>query len=292
MRYDFIQRNRCHYSVERMCTTLKVSKANFYKWKSGYRSNRERENEELTIAIKIIHQKSRQTYGSPRITQELNALGEKVSTGRIARLMKKEGIRSKVKKKYRVTTNSTHKHPVAANLLNREFHAGRNSQGWVSDITYIRTKQGWLYLTVVIDLFDRKVIGWSLSKTMGTHDTVVKALRMALQNRPVGKSILFHSDRGVQYASTVFTNLLKSIPLIKQSMSRKGNCWDNAVAESFFKTLKTELVYHKVYWTRKEAEIDIFEYIETWYNTNRRHSALNGKTINEFNQINYLNHAA
>lgn len=183
-------------------------------------------------------------------------------------------------------------YPVAPNFLAQNFSVSRINEVWVSDITYIKTKEGWLYLTVIIDLWDRAVVGWSLSRTMFAKDTVVAAWKMANINRTINKPLLFHSDRGIQYACREFTNHLKANLLVKQSMSRKGNCWDNAVAESFFKTIKTELVYHHNYKTRIEAELNIFEYIETWYNRKRRHSALKGKTILEFNQTTNYKHAA
>ena len=162
----------------------------------------------------------------------------------------------------------------------------------MSDITYIKTSQGWLYLTVIIDLWDRAVVGWSLSKTMFTKDAVIPVWKMANINRNITEPLLFHSDRGIKYACKAFTNYLKSNRLVKQSMSRKGNCWNNAVAESFFKAIKTELIYHHKYKTRMEAELQVFKYIETWYNRKRRHSALNGKSILEFNQINNMKSAA
>ena len=196
--------------------------------------------------------------------------------------MKQLNIKSKVKKKYRATTDSTHKYPVAKNLLDRNFTANATNIAWVSDITYISTKQGWLYLTVIIDIFDRQVIGWSLSTTMFTRDTIIPAWKMATRNRPILNNCIFHSDRGVQYACKEFTDLINANKFVLQSMSRKANCWDNAVAESFFKTLKAELVYHQVYQTIKQAEMAVFEYIEIWYNRKRLHSSLGYKTPFEF----------
>ena len=175
-----------------------------------------------------------------------------------------------------MTTDSSHKYPVVENHLNRNFSVGKPNSAWVSDITYIRTKQGWLYLNTVIDLFDRKVIGWSLSSTMYAKDTSMSAFKMALSNRPLMKtdSLIFHSDRGVQYSCKEFVSMVGKNKQIIKSMSRKGNCWDNAVAESFFKTLKMELIYQNRYETRKQAELSIFEYIEGFYNTHRRHKHL------------------
>lgn len=205
-------------------------------------------------------------------------------------------MRSIVRKKYEVTTDSSHKYPVVDNILERAFTVKEENQVWVSDLTYIRTKEGWLYLTTVIDLWDRKVIGWSFSKTLKTNLTTIPAFNMAKTNRPIqsNKPLIFHSDRGIQYACEDFTTLINSYKNITRSMSSKGNFWDNAVAESFFKTLKTELIYHNKYQTTQEAELSIFEYIETFYNTKRRHQHLNNLTILEYNQliINNLKNAA
>jgi len=198
--------------------------------------------------------------------------------------MKKDGIRSITKKRFVATTDSKHSYPVAPNLLNREFRAEAAGKVWVSDITYIRTLEGWLYLTVIIDLFDRKVIGWSISTTLKASDTIAPAWIMALMNRPLTDQLIFHSDRGIQYACGELKELIRN-PLVIQSMSRKGNCWDNAVAESFFKTIKTEWIYRFVYTTKKQAGLSVFEYIETWYNTQRRHSALNYLTPDEYGKL-------
>jgi transposase InsO family protein len=234
------------------------------------------------IAIHSIFEDSHQSYGSPRMAVELENRGFKVSRPRAARMMKVSDLQARRKRKWKHTTNSNHSYPIAPNRLNRKFTTSRPNEVWVSDITYIETSQGWLYLTVVIDLFDRKVIGWSMSEDMSAESTVIKAWYMAVGNRPIKKKLIFHSDRGSQYACTKFRNILKSYEVIEQSMSRKGNCWDNAVAESFFKSLKTEWVYKNEYLRKTDAEMSIFTWIETWYNRNRRHSALNYKTINEF----------
>ena len=209
--------------------------------------------------------------------------------------MRIENIRSIIKRKFKATTDSSHSYPVAENKLMRNFRVNRSNEAWVSDITYVSTAEGWVYLTTFIDLFDRKVIGWALSDRMYARQTTIPAFKMALMNRPVdrGKKLIFHSDRGVQYACNDFVNEINKLTNIERSMSRKGNCWDNAVAESFFKTLKTELIYQNRYETRKEAGLSIFEYIEVDYNQNRRHKHLNQVTITEFNQsINNLTNAA
>jgi transposase InsO family protein len=268
-----------------MCKVLGVSRSGYYSWLKRKPSKRALEDEKLMGQIRVIHKKSKGTYGSPRIREELKKNYVHVSRRRIARLMKKAGIHVKTKKRFKATTDSKHKFPVAPNLLNREFKVDKLGKVWVSDITYIRTAEGWLYLTVIIDLCDRKVIGWSVSNTLKTFDTVVPAWNMAIMNRPVDDYIIFHSDRGVQYACNEFKQLITANPFVTQSMSRKGDCWDNAVAESFFKTLKTEWVYTNKYATKKQATVSVFEYIETWYNTQRSHSSLNYMSPDEFGEL-------
>lgn len=232
----------------------------------------------MLAAVKKIYQQSDCRYGSPRIAVDLREQGITVSRPRVARLMRKHGIRSIIRRKYRVqTTDSIHGYAIEENYLNRDFSATRLAEKWVSDLTYIRTQEGWLYLTAVLDLADRKVVGWALSETMEAEVTSVAAWRMAVRNRPITQPLLFHSDRGVQYACQQFRKQLKGMPVL-QSMSRKGNCWDNAVAESFFKTMKTELIYHRKFATRKDARLAVFEFIEGWYNRKGRHSALGYRT--------------
>ncbi len=238
-------------------------------------SNREIENQKILKEIRRVYHSNKGIYGSPRIAMELQDNHLYVSRPRVARLMKKAGIKSIIQRKYATTTNSKHHYPIAENLLNRNFQADRIGQKWVSDITYIKTSQGWMYLTVIIDLADRKVIGWSTSSNMDTNSTVISAWKMAIMNRPIYDELIFHSDRGIQYASNEFRNIIKANKKVRQSMSRKGNCWDNAVAESFFKSLKSEWIYHHKYKTKEQARLSVFEYIETWYNTKRKHSELN-----------------
>lgn len=281
------------FPVGKMCEVFKVSKSSYYSWKRWLPSKRTNENRMLLFEIRRIHHKSKATYGSPRITKELNMNGFKVSRPRVARLMKQAKLKAVRQRKYVVTTDSKHKYPVVENKLDRNFNAERKGQAWVSDITYIRTLAGWLYLTVIIDLFDRKVVGWSMSSDLTAAQTVIAAWRMAVKNRPLRKALMFHSDRGVQYACTAFTNILDQYQMVERSMSRKGNCWDNAVAESFFKTIKTELIYRNKYKNREQATADIFEWTETWYNRNRRHSALGNLTIEEFeSQLTQIKNAA
>ncbi len=261
------------YPIEKMCKVLGVSRSGYYQWSHGSCSNRARQNEFLLREITNIYEQSHCTYGSPRIHKELVLKGYKVSRPRVARIMRYKNIQSKIRKKWIVTTDSNHTAPIAPNLVNRNFTVDGPGQIWVSDLTYIRTNQGWLYLTVILDLFDRKVIGWATSNTMMAQQTSMAALRMALANRVATEDLIFHSDRGIQYACTEFTTLLRR-KNIRQSMSRKGDCWDNEVAESFFKTLKVECIYQNKLKTKPETQREVFTYIEIWYNRKRRHSAL------------------
>jgi putative transposase len=235
-----------------------------------------------------------QVHGSPKITYELNKKGVSISRQRVARIMRKASIRSIVHKRFRIcTTDSNHNYPVAKNLLNRNFTPENIGKAWVSDLTYIKTMDGWLYLTVIVDLADRKVIGWALSQTMKASETVIPAWKMAIKNRPITTQLIFHSDRGVQYACWEFRDILKTQPLVIQSMSRKANCWDNAVAESFFKTLKTELIHHTEVKPVAMAKIEIFEFIEIWYNRKRIHASLGYMTPDEYGiQLNQHRNAA
>jgi len=275
------------FPIEKMCKSFKVKRSGYYRWLKSSPSKRAQENIKLTDHIRRIYFMSKKTYGSPRIARELKAEGFKVSRRRVARLMKQAGIRSILRKKYVITTDSKHNYPVVANKLARNFKVNGTGKVWVSDITYIKTWERWLYLTVIIDLGDRKAIGWSLSRSLKAVDTTIPAWRMAVSNRPIVGELIFHSDRGVQYACNEFVNHLNANKLVVRSMSRKGNCWDNAVAESFFKTIKTEWIYRHVYKTHQDASLSVFEYIETWYNRKRRHSAIGNLTIEEFeNQFN------
>jgi putative transposase len=279
--------HRPRFSIEMMCKVFKVSRASYYKWLRSGPSARWQENEKLLIEIMDVFDESDETYGSPRITEELRVNGWTVSKNRVAKIMKGAELRARKPKRFKVTTDSKHNYPVAPNLLDQEFYASRPGEVWVSDITYVRTKKGWLYLTVIIDLYDRRVIGWSMSKGLSAEETVIPAWRMAIRNRPITQKLIFHSDRGIQYACNAFTRILKANSLVIQSMSRKGNCWDNAVAESFFKTIKVEWIYRHTFTDQEQAQLSIFEWIESWYNRRRRHSALNYQTIEEFERNNY-----
>jgi len=274
---------------------MNVSESGYHAWLIRRPSRQSMRRSELTVKIKDVHEQSKKRYGSPRITKELNESGIKVSQPTVAKLMKKSGIKSIIRKKYKVTTDSSHNYAVADNVLDRNFCPEQINHSWVSDLTYIPTAEGWVYLTTVIDLGDRKVIGWSLSESMRTCDTVLPAFKMAVYNRDIRKDhqFIFHSDRGIQYACDEFVNELNLYSNAQRSMCRKGDCWDNAVAESFFKTLKVELVYQNKYQTKAEAKLSIFEYIETWYNKKRRHKHLNNLTIEEYHRkINNSKNAA
>lgn len=270
-----------------MCEVLQVSRSSYYNWLKRKPGKRFVRRAFLSSEIASIYHWSRGRYGSPRIAKELQSKGIKVSRRFVSNLMREQHLRSIVKRKFKKTTDSSHKYPVVENLLNQNFQVREKNEVWVSDITYIRTKEGWLYLTTVIDLFDRKIVGWSLSETMKAKDTSIAALKMALFHRPLkeGHRLVFHSDRGIQYACEEFVSVVEKNKQITQSMSGKGNCYDNAVAESFFKTLKVELIYQNSYATREKAKSSVFEYIEAFYNTHRRHSALGNLTIKEYQNL-------
>ena len=276
-----------------MCKVFKVRKSSYYGWLKNGPTTRWQENEKLLTEIMDIFEESKDSYGSIRMTKELKARGRMTGKNKVAKMMRAAGLRAKRRRKFKVTTDSRHNYPVAPNLLDQEFTASRPGEIWVSDITYCKTRNGWLYLTVIIDLYDRKVIGWSMSRRLTTEETIIPAWIMATWNRPITQELIFHSDRGIQYACQEFTKILKANKLITQSMSRKGNCWDNAVAESFFKTIKVEWIYGQNYINQEQAQLSIFEWIESWYNRKRRHSALGYQTIEEFelNNCNFINAA-
>ncbi len=282
MIFDFIKNHEKIFPIEKMCKVLKVSQSGYFRWKNNIISNRTQRSNNIKEIITTIYFESKQRYGSPRITIELNVLGYKISRITVAKYMKQLGLFSKLSKKFKVTTDSKHNYLVVENVLNRQFLVNQSSKTWVSDITYIHTKEGFLYLTTIIDLYDRKIIGWSLSDGMSTSETTLASWKMAIKNRSIQAGLVFHSDRGVQYANNKFVNVLASYK-VTRSMSRKGNCWNNAVAESFFKSLKTELIYGNKLISKAQMKLQIFEYIEIWYNQKRRHSALNYMTIKEFN---------
>lgn len=272
MKYVFMQAHASEFSIERMSNVFNVSRSGYYQFVHGELSLRAQEEEQLLLKIKTIHEKSRHTYGSPRIHAELCAEGETCSRKRVSKIMKKNGIAAKMKKRFKVTTRANPKAAVAPNLLQQEFTAETPNQRWVADFTYVATREGWLYVATVLDLFSRRIIGLAMSDRM-TDDLVIAALQQALNHRQPNTQLTHHSDRGSQYTSKDFQDLLKKYCIIA-SMSGVGCCYDNAAMESFYHTLKTEHIYFEHYHTREEAKRSIFEYVEVFYNRQRRHSTL------------------
>jgi transposase InsO family protein len=263
-----------------MCQVLEVSPSGYYAWRKRPQSATAKRRRRLTVIIKAIYEESRQNYGSPRVFKELQARGESCNVKTVARIMRENGIVAKRRRKFKVTTDSNHALPVAENLLDRQFTVTAPNRVWVSDITYLPTWEGWLYLATVQDLFSRKIVGWSMQPRM-TRQLVIDALEMAVDRRRPERGLLCHSDRGSQYASDDYQAVLARHGIVC-SMSRKGDCWDNAVMESFYSTLKTELIYHGVFRTRDEARRAVCEYIEMFYNRIRRHSTLGYLSPAEF----------
>ena len=263
------------YCVTKMAEIFGVSRSGYYAWLERKPSRREQEDRELVELITDIFYDHLRRYGSPRVWEELrDKHGRRVGRKRVERLMKEHGLHARRRRKFVVTTDSSHTLAIPENILNREFSAAGPGEKWVSDITYLRTTSGWLYLTCILDLWDRKVIGWAFSGDMAAEH-VCNALEMACSTRPPREGLIFHSDRGVQYCSEQFRGTLSRLcPSVRRSMSRKGNCWDNACAESFFKTLKWELDVLEGRHTKTQVRTAVFEYIETYYNRRRRHSAL------------------
>jgi putative transposase len=276
-RYAFIARERHTWPVERMCRVLGVSVSGFYDWLKRTPRQRAQANTELTQRIRVVHEQSRQTYGYLRIHAQLHAEGVRVGKHRVARLMRQAGLRPGSVKRRRVTTQADERQAVAPNVLAQNFHAQRPNQKWLVDITYIATREGWLYLAGVLDVFSRRVVGWSMSERLD-RSLPMNALKMAIQQR--GLPELHHSDRGSQYTSAAYLQLLKQVTV---SMSHTGHCYDNAMAESFWGTLKTECA-DRVFDTRAAARLAIFDYIECWYNRQRLHSALGYRSPVAFEQ--------
>lgn len=270
MKYEFIEEHRETYKAKSMCELLKVSRSGYYAWNTRQPSRRQKDNKELLEHIQRIHTQSRKLYGSPRITAELNEEGYRCGKNRVARIMKKHSIRADVKKRrFRRTTDSQHEYALAANLLVEQ----RQTEGvWASDITFVPTSEGWLYVAAVMNVKSRKIIGLSMSTRL-SQELTSTAFKDAVGRQTPSEGIIHHSDRGRQYASYAYQELLKIYRMIP-SMSRRGNCYDNAYVESFFGTLKTELVHGERYRSRLEARLSIFEYVEVFYNRKRRHSAL------------------
>lgn len=263
-----------------MCKVLNVSRSGYYAWKRRTPSKRQRVNEELLQSIWEVYKESRKVYGSPRITDELNDNGIRCGKNRVARIMKENGIQAYVRRKFRRTTESRHSGPVSANLL---INSKKTERIWVSDITYIYTREGWMYVSAVMDVRTRKIIGLSMKERL-SQELTTEALMQAVKRERPGKGIIHHSDRGKQYASYAYKELLSQYGL-QSSMSRNGNCYDNAYIESFWSTLKKELVYGEKYQTRKDARLSIFEYIEVFYNRLRKHSALGYKSPEQYGML-------
>jgi transposase InsO family protein len=270
--FRFIEGHQETWPIRVMCETLEVSPAGYYAWLQRPPSFQEERRAALLVLIREVHGEAKRRYGSPRIHAALKGRGEGCSVNTVARIMRDNGIQAKTARKFRCTTDSNHALPVADNVLDRQFDPEGPNEAWVADITYIPTREGWLYLAVVEDLFSRKVVGWSMSGSMESR-LVVDALEMAVQRRLPREGLLAHSDRGSQYASEHYQRVLDRHG-IGCSMSGVGQCWDNAPAESFFATLKKELVHDEDYPTRREAKASIFEFIEVFYNNQRLHSSL------------------
>jgi len=280
MRYQAMRDHEERVPVRVMCRALAVSPAGYYAWAARPESRRTAAHRRLVTMIRAIHTESRNTYGSPRIHATLQAQGQRIGEHRVARLMRLSAIRAKTVKQWRATTDSAHQYPVVPNTLNRQFAVAHPNQVWAGDITYVWTAEGWLYLAVVLDLYSRRVIAWGMGSRL-TQELATAALTMAMEHRRPTSGVLHHTDRGAQYAATRYREMLAGYGLTA-SMSRRGNCWDNAVVESFFHTLKTELVYHRRYIPREEARQDIFEWIEVFDNRPRRHSTLGNRSPAEF----------
>jgi putative transposase len=280
MRFQFIDDNRGRWPTRLMCRVLDVSPGGYYQWRRRPPSARQERGEALVAEIKAIHQEVKARYGSPRVHAELVARGRSCCVNTVAKLMSQAGVAAKTKRKFLCTTDSNHGRPVAENVMDRQFKPGATNQAWTADITYIPTREGWLYLAAVEDLHSRKIVGWSMGSRIDSR-LVVDALEMAVSRRRPGEGLVAHSDRGSQYASEHYQRALAG-HRITCSMSRRANCWDNAPMESFFATLKKELVHHEDYQTREEARASLFEYIEVFYNRVRRHSTLGYKSPIEY----------
>jgi transposase InsO family protein len=266
-----------------MCAVLEVSPSGYYAWRDRPESARHVADRGLAAEIRRIHADNRAVYGSPRVHAALRAEGRRVGVNRVARLMRRHGIQGRHKRRAPRTTDSKHSHPIAPNLLDRQFIAAAPNQVWLADITYLSTGEGWLYLAVVLDMFSRRVVGWAMRETM-PQELTIAALQMAITQRRPGPGLVHHSDRGSQYAAHAYRRLLDKNG-IRCSMSRKGNCWDNAPMESFFGTMKTELDDNIVFETRQQAKAAIFGFIETFYNRQRLHSAIGYRSPAKWEQI-------
>jgi putative transposase len=286
VKYACIRENEAEFDVRMMCSLFSVSRSGFYAWKNRPPCARTQRHEEIIDKMRAIHEQSRQTYGSPRMSARLRKDGIRITRKCTARLMKQAGIVVKIRRRFKATTNSKHAFPVAPNILDRQFspkEIGAPNRCWAGDITYIDTMEGWLYLATVEDLFSRRIVGWSMSHSMQST-LVTDALTMAFERCGPQSGVLYHSDRGSQYAGHESRDLLTKYRMTC-SMSRKGNCWDNAVVESFNGTLKTELIHRRRWTTREEARAAVYEYIEVWYNRQRLHSTLGYRSPEEYERL-------
>jgi len=284
MKYIFIKDNRSTFRLKKMCQVFAVSKSGYYAWRKRTQSKTKRANELLLAKIHEVFHGSHQRYGSRRVWFELRLRGIICSKNRVARLMRQDELKSRRTRKFKATTNSKHKLPIAPNLINKNFVVKQPNRVWVSDITYLWTWEGWMYLAVIIDLYSRQVVGWAMS-TRINKELVLSAIIQAIGRRKPNLGLIFHSDRGSQYASYEVRKLLQKYQIL-QSMSNKGDCFDNAVSEAFFATLKLELVYPDFFETRLEACSEVFEYIEIFYNRQRLHSTLNYLSPLQFEKVN------
>lgn len=280
MKYGFMEDHRDRFRVKSMCKALRVSRSGYYAWRNRGPSARQHANEQLLGHIREAHNRNRSIYGSPRITAELNEQGIRCGKNRVARIMREHGIRGKVVKRFRRNTESRHSYPTAPNLLLEGTHTGPT---WVSDITFVPTLEGWLYVSAVMNVRNRKIVGLSMDGRL-THELPAAALNQAVNREKPSEGLIHHSDRGKQYACYAYQGLLKDYG-ITSSMSRSGNCYDNAHIESFFSTLKRELVHGARYRTRQEARLSIFEYVEAFYNRKRRHSALGNRSPEQYEKL-------
>jgi putative transposase len=276
VRYAFIEQNRGSYPLQALCTALQVSDSGFTTWQRGEGPTKWLSDGELLKRVREIHEETKAAYGSPRIFLELKGRGFPVSKGRVERLMRENGLRGRHKRRFKATTDSKHSLPVAPNRLDQNFETEHPDQAWTADSTSVATAEGWLYLAIVLDLYTRQIVGWAMRERM-TKELVIDALRMAWFRRRPLPGLIHHSDRGSQYCSHDFQKQLAEYGMLA-SMSRKGNCWDNATSESFFNSLKNERVHGSRYETRDEARADLFDYVEVFYNRSRRHSALGGQS--------------
>ena len=276
MKFALVDAEKTNFPVDFMCEQLEVSRSGYYAWRDREPSKHAKDDEALAAEIAALHAESRRTYGSPRIHEDLKDAGHKTSRKRVARLMNEQGLAARRKKRFRRTTDSNHSLPVAENILDRDFVVDEPNRVWVTDITYIWTREGWLYLAAIVDLYSRAVVGWAMSETID-RNLCLNALTMAVVARKPKPGLVHHSDRGSQYASADYQRALRDNQMVC-SMSRKGDCWDNAVAESFWSTIKVELIHGVDFVSRAAAQQAVFEYIEVFYNRRRRHSTIDYRT--------------